>query len=75
MLFPAEPRAQRAYLHNFVCYILLLFVSASGFASVQIPHIQTVLTKHIELAALGPKMRQFINCFLQSYMLLTFLFT
>ena len=39
--------------------------------SIQIPHIQTLLTKHIKVAALG----QFINLFLQSYMLLLFLFT
>ena len=35
----------------------------------------TVLTKRIEAAALGHKMWQFIDCFLQSYMLLIFLFT
>ena len=32
-------------------------------ASVQIPHIQTVLTKRIEVAALGHKMWQFSNRF------------
>ena len=29
----------------------------------QIPHIQTVLTKHIKVAALGHKMWQINNCF------------
>ena len=50
------------------------FMSAS-VPQAWIPHSQTVLTKHIEVAALGHKMWQFINCFLQSYMLLIFLFT
>ena len=59
-----------AYLLLFIC----LYLSKCS-ASIQIPHIQTVLTKRIEVAALGHKMRQFINCFLQSYMLLIFLFT
>ena len=43
--------------------------------SIHIAHIQTVLTKHIEVSALGHKMWQFINSFLQSYRLLIFLFT
>ena len=55
-------------------YHIYIYVSKCS-ASIQIPHIQTVLTKHIEVAALGRKMWQFINCFLQSYMLLIFLFS
>ena len=51
------------------------FYVSKFFASIQIPHIQTVLTKRIEVAALDHKMWQFSNCFLQSYMLLVFLFT
>ena len=47
------------------CYI---YVSKCS-TSIQIPHIQTVLTKHVAVAALGHMMWQFINCFLQSYML------
>jgi len=42
-------------------------------ASIQIPHIQTVLTNHIEDAALGHKMWQFINCFLKLNLLVLFL--
>ena len=48
--------------------IICIYVSMCS-ASIPIPHIQTVLTKHIEVAALGHKMWQFINCFLQSYTL------
>ena len=52
----------------------LIYVSKCS-ASIQIPHIRTVSTKHIEVAALGHKMSQFINCFSQSYMLLIFYLT
>ena len=38
-------------------------------------HSNGKLTKHIEVAALGLKMWQFINCFLQSCMLLILVFT
>ena len=58
-----------------LCWTLWLwyFYVSKCSASIQIPHIQTVLMKHIEVAALGHKMWQFIDRFLQSYMLLTFL--
>ena len=54
--------------------IICIYVSMCS-ASIPIPHVQTVLTKHIKVATLVHKMWQFNNCFLQSYMLLIFLFT
>ena len=53
------------------CYYLYAFMSASVLQAYKF----LALTKRIEVAALGHKMWQFINCFLQSYMLFIFLFT
>ena len=65
----------RYYMGNVSARVPHVIYASKCSASIQIPHIQTVLTKRIDVAALGHKMRQFINCFLQSYMLLIFLFT
>ena len=45
----------------FLLRVELYFYVSKCSASIQIPHIETILTKHIEVAALGHKMRQFIN--------------
>ena len=60
---------------HLVTYIYLFIYVSKCSTSIQIPHIQTILTKHIEVAPLGHKIWQFINCFLQNYMMLIFLFT
>ena len=52
----------------------IIYVSKCS-TSIQIPYVKTELTKHIKAAALGHKMWQFINRFLQRYVLVIFLFT
>ena len=48
------------FWHKSLCCHKDFYVSKC-LASIQMPHIQTVLTKHIEVAALGHNMWQFIT--------------